>query len=129
MLNIGKESIIMPHTIIDLKEPVNIPSGHIVWGYITNQADLERHCIALDKLSAVDGEIKLGIMQFQGSGSVFVKAFRDRIEHILEANGAFFDGTKFKGHAQKGQNIAYNIIQPYPMGSQKGLYPTIDIRL
>jgi len=129
MLNIGKDSIIMPHTIIDLNEPVNIPSGHLVWGYITNQADLKQHCIALDKLSAVDGEIKLGIMRFQGSGSVFVKAFRDRIEHILEANGAFFDGTKIKGHAQKGQNIAYNIIQPYPMGIQKGIYPTIDISL
>ncbi|MBA3037023.1 MAG: transferase [Desulfobacterium sp.] len=128
-LVIGKGSIVMPHTIIDLKEPVNIPSDYIVWGYIANQADLERHSMPLEKLSAIDGEIKLGAMKFTGSGSAFVKAFRDRIEHILEANGAFFDGSKFKGHAQKGQNIAYNIIQPYPMGVNKGLYPTIDITL
>jgi carbonic anhydrase/acetyltransferase-like protein (isoleucine patch superfamily) len=128
-LTIGKDSIIMPHTIIDLGEPVDIPSGHIVWGYIEKQADLAQHSLPLEKLSGIDGKIKVGGMRFDGSGSVFVKAFRDRVEHILEANGAFFDGVKFKGHAQKGQNIAYNIIQPYPMGSQKGLYPTIDIRI
>lgn len=72
--------------------------------------------------------MELGAMHFEGLGSVFVEAFQRRIEHILEANGAFFDGTRFRGHAQKGQNISYNIIQPYPMGLQKGLNPTIDIR-
>ncbi|MBU1054274.1 MAG: transferase [Proteobacteria bacterium] len=128
-LVIGKGSIVMPHTIIDLKEPVNIPSDYIVWGYISNQADLEQHGMPLEKLSAVDGEFMLGAMKFTGSGYAFVKAFRNRIEHILEANGAFFDGSKFKGHAQKGQNIAYNIIQPCPMGNNKGIYPAIDIML
>jgi carbonic anhydrase/acetyltransferase-like protein (isoleucine patch superfamily) len=128
-LTIGNNSIIMPHTIIDLKEPLYIPSGHVVWGHITDKTDLEQHSLPLEKLSATNGEISMGAMRFEGSGSIFVKGFRDRIEHILEANGAFFDGTKYRGHAQKGQNIAYNIIQPYPMGSSKGIYPTIDIRL
>ncbi len=129
LLDIGKGSIIMPHTIIDLKEPVSIPSDYIVWGYVTNQADLEQHSMPLEKFSAIDGKVNLGSMNFNGSGYAFVKAFRDRIEHILEANGAFFDGSKHRGHAQKGQNIAYNIIQPYPMGANKGIYPTIDIVL
>jgi hypothetical protein len=57
-----------------------------------------------------------------------VKAFRDRIHHILEANGAFYDGSNHKGHAQKNQNISFNTIQPYPEGEFKGLYPTIVIR-
>jgi hypothetical protein len=70
----------------------------------------------------------IGSMDFAGSGSNFVSAFRNRIDHILEANGAYFDGRRNKGHAQKGQNIAYNIIQPYPMGMQKGIYPTIEIQ-
>jgi hypothetical protein len=67
-------------------------------------------------------------MRFEGSGSDFVHAFTHRIEHILEANGAYFDGVKNRGHAQKGQNISFNTIQPYPEGVLKGLYPTIDIR-
>ncbi|MCJ7597006.1 MAG: transferase [Desulfobacterales bacterium] len=127
-LTVGKGSIVMPHTIVDLEEPVDIPSDHLVWGYITNKRDLGEHSISLERLSGIDGEMKLGAMHFEGLGSAFVEAFQRRIEHILEANGAFFDGTRFRGHAQKGQNIAYNIIQPYPMGLQKGLYPTIDIR-
>jgi len=69
-----------------------------------------------------------GAMQFKGSGSFFVDGFRHRLEHILEANGAYFDGSKRKGHAQKGQNISFNTIQPYPEGPMKGLYPTVDIR-
>jgi len=127
-LRVGKGSIVMPHTIIDLKEPVDIPAEHLVWGYITSRRDLEHHSISLERLAGVDGKVKVGAMHFEGLGSVFVQAFKNRIEHILEANGAFFDGTRFRGHAQKGQNISFNIIQPYPMGPQKGLYPTIDIR-
>jgi hypothetical protein len=39
----------------------------------------------------------------------FVKGFQHRIEHILEANGAYFDGMSKKGHAQSSQNISYNL--------------------
>jgi hypothetical protein len=67
-------------------------------------------------------------MFFEGNGAKFVAAFRDRIHHILEANGAFYNGTKDKGHAQKNQNISFNLIQPYPKGGLEGLFPTIIIR-
>jgi hypothetical protein len=67
-------------------------------------------------------------MCFEGKGAAFVQAFRDRIQHILEANGAFYDGEQNKGHAQKNQNISFNTIQPYPKGRLEGLYPTILIK-
>jgi carbonic anhydrase/acetyltransferase-like protein (isoleucine patch superfamily) len=126
-LRVGRGCIVMPHTIIDLAEPVTIPPETLVWGHITRQKDVAENSIALKELSAVTSEIKVGEMVFKGSGAGFVKAFQYRIEHILEANGAYFDGKKGRGHAQKGQNIAFNIIQPYPMGTMKGIYPTMDI--
>ena len=126
-LAIGKGSIVIPHTIIDLKEPMEVPPDHLVWGYIQNAKDLAKHSIPLAELSNCEGKVRRGAMQFKGSGSTFVNGFRHRLEHILEANGAYFDGTKKKGHAQKGQNISFNTIQPYPEGPMKGLYPTIDI--
>lgn len=127
-LAVGKGTVIMPHTIIDLEEPITIPAGHLVWGYINNSKALKDNCIALADLSKTSRKLLIGGMEFHGSGSRFVSAFQNRIEHILEANGAYFNGRKNRGHAQKGQNIAYNIIQPYPMGMQKGIYPTIDIQ-
>ena len=126
-LKIGRESVVMPHTIVDLEEPLEIPAGHLIWGYIRNRADLAEHSVSLDKLSRSEGELQIGAMHFKGSGSEFVHAFQHRLDHILEANGACFDGDKHKGHAQKGQNISFNIIQPHPEGSLKGIYPTIDI--
>lgn len=127
-LDVGPGCIFMPHTVIDLEECLSIPPNRLVWGFIRNASDLESHSVALDDLARVDGEFKLGAMTFRGSGGAFVKAFRHRIEHILEANGAFCDGDQGLGHAQKGQNISYNIIQPYPEGRLKGLYPTIEIK-
>jgi hypothetical protein len=53
---------------------------------------------------------------------------RERFHRILEANGAFYNGINNKGHAQKNQNISFNIIQPYPEGELKGMFPTIIIR-
>ncbi|MFZ0133460.1 MAG: transferase [Desulfobacterales bacterium] len=127
-LRIGEGVVVMPHTIIDIKEPLTIPPGHLVWGLIRRPEDLKEHSIALEDLSKVKDKITLGAMTFEGSGQAFVKAFKHRIDHILEANGAYFDGKKNRGHAQKVQHIAYNIIQPHPLGPQKGVYPTIDIR-
>jgi carbonic anhydrase/acetyltransferase-like protein (isoleucine patch superfamily) len=128
ILSIGAGSIVMPHTIIDLDEPLEIPAGRLIWGYIRNRLDLERHSLDLGELSRCEGEIVVGAMIFQGTGADFVKAFQHRIEHILEANGAYFDGNNSRGHAQKAQIISFNIIQPYPEGTKKGIYPTIDIR-
>jgi len=127
-LTIGKKSIVMPHTIIDIRETVKIPDRHIVWGLNTSKEDLETNSIPIETLSAVDTRIEKGNMFFEGSGARFVKAFQDRIHHILEANGAFYNGHSNEGHAQKNQNISFNTIQPYPKGDLKGLYPTIRIR-
>jgi carbonic anhydrase/acetyltransferase-like protein (isoleucine patch superfamily) len=127
-LSIGKESIVMPHTIIDIDAPLSIPEGTLVWGLINNRDDLEANSMPVAEFSKVDGGMTRGAMTFEGSGAAFVTAFRDRIHHILEANGAFFDGTKHRGHAQKNQNISFNTIQPYPDGELEGLYPTIVIQ-
>ena len=127
-LNIGRGSIIMPHTIVDIHEPLTIPEGHLVWGLVTDAKDLETHCISLENLSKVKNVLSMGNMVFEGSGADFVWAFRQRIHHILEENGAFFDGNSKEGHAQRNQNISFNTIQPYPKGDKEGLYPTIIIQ-
>ncbi|MDJ0665934.1 MAG: transferase [Desulfobacterales bacterium] len=127
-LSIGKECVIMPHTIIDSDQPIEIAAGSLVWGFNTSQADLETNSLPLEKLSKVKDGLSLGGMTFEGNGGAFVSGFRDRINHILEANGAFFDGLANSGHAQKNQNISFNTIQPYPDGEREGLYPTIIIR-
>jgi carbonic anhydrase/acetyltransferase-like protein (isoleucine patch superfamily) len=127
-LDIGRGSIIMPHTVIDLRQPVAIPPDHLVWGYIQKPNDLKYHSLSLKKLAAVRGNKTIKNMQFRGNGAAFVQSFRHRIRHILEANGAYFDGKKNRGHAQQEQNLAFNIIQPYPMGPKKGIFPTMDIQ-
>jgi len=127
-LTVGRECIVMPHTIIDIKAPLTIPDGHLVWGMIQNEEDLKTNSISIARLSKVDSSLSQGAMVFEGSGSAFVTAFRERIHHILEANGAFYDGVKNKGHAQKNQNISFNTIQPYPEGDLEGVYPTILIQ-
>lgn len=126
-LSIGKDSVIMPHTIIDVKKPLDIPEGHLVWGLITSREELETNSISLDAMSQTTDSLVQGEMCFEGSGAAFVDAFRNRIHHILEANGAYYDGTRNRGHAQKNQNISFNTIQPYPDGDLAGLYPTISI--
>ena len=127
-LTIGNESIIMPHTIIDIKKPLTIPPEHLVWGLITNSQELASNSMTLKDFSKIHNGLIKGNMSFEGNGAGFVTAFRERIHHILEANGAFFDGKKNKGHAQKNQNISFNTIQPYPDGKLQGLYPAIVIQ-
>jgi carbonic anhydrase/acetyltransferase-like protein (isoleucine patch superfamily) len=127
-LTIGKDSIVLPHTIIDIKQPLTVPPEHLVWGLITTQADLESNSMAISDFSKIDGGLEQGNLSFEGRGGSFVAAFRKRIHHILEANGAFFDGAANKGHAQRNQNISFNMIQPYPNGDLAGLYPTIVIQ-
>lgn len=126
-LTIGKGSVIMPHTIIDIREPLTIPEGHLVWGLVTNRQELETNSISLEEMAKINDSLIRGDMFFEGSGADFVGAFLDRIHHILDANGAFFNGMNNKGHAQKNQNISFNTIQPYPDGHLAGLYPTITI--
>ncbi|WP_319543453.1 transferase [uncultured Pseudodesulfovibrio sp.] len=124
---IGQDSIVMPHTIIDADEPITIPENSAVWGYITRQADLATQCVSLDDLAKTT-EITLGNATFKGDGMAFVEAFKHRIDHIREENGAYYDGTdKTRGHAQKTQDACFNILQPFQSGPEAGMYPTMTI--
>lgn len=126
-ITIGKDTIIMPHTIIDAEENIEIPAGSVAWGFIKKQSDLENHCIPLEEL-AKSTDITMGNMTFKGNGKAFVEAFKHRIEHILEENGAYFDGTdETRGHAQKTQDACFNILQPFQSGPEMGMYPTMSI--
>ncbi len=127
-LTIGQDSIIMPHTIIDIHEPLTIPSDCLVWGLVRSEDDLATNSLSLQALSKIQTRISLGDMIFEGNGASFVTAFKDRIQHILKDNGALYNGMGKRGHAQRNQNISFNTIQPYPMGEKEGLYPTIIIR-
>jgi carbonic anhydrase/acetyltransferase-like protein (isoleucine patch superfamily) len=127
-LEIGKGCAVMPHTIIDLKKPLTIPSDHLIWGHLQKPDDLKYHSISLKELSGVRRQRVIKSMKFRGNGAAFVHSLQHRIQHILETNGAYYNGKKKLGHAQKGQNISFNIIQPYAAGNHKGLFPTLDIQ-
>ncbi|MEW6079232.1 MAG: transferase [Thermodesulfobacteriota bacterium] len=128
-LKIGDGCIIMPHTIIDADEQsLTIPPGHLAWGLINRPEDIRTHTLPIETFAAISESFSLGNLFFEGSGKEFVSAFEQRIQHILEANGAFFDGTRNRGHAQINQNISFNTLQPYSEGDLKGIYPTIVIR-
>ena len=114
----------MPHTIIDAREELILPPGSVVWGMITNPAELKLNSMSIEEFKKIKSHFSKGDMYFEGSGLAFVSAFRDRIHHILEANGAFYNGSNSKGHAQKNQNISFNTLQPFPEGRLQGLYPT-----
>ena len=127
-LEIGNGCIVMPHTIIDLKNPLTIPSDHLIWGYLQKPDDLKYHSISLKKLAVVRRQRVIKSMKFRGNGAAFVHSLRHRIQHILKANGAYYNAKKNRGHAQKEQNISFNIIQPYSIGKLKGFFPTLDIQ-
>jgi carbonic anhydrase/acetyltransferase-like protein (isoleucine patch superfamily) len=127
-LEIGKGCVVMPHTIINLIKPLTIPSGHLIWGHLQKPEDLKYHSISLKELSGIRGQHTIQSMKFRGNGAAFVDSFQNRIRHILETNGAYYDGKQKLGHAQKVQNISFNIIQPYATGNRKGLFPTLDIQ-
>ncbi len=126
-LKVGQDCIVMPHTIIDVSEPLEIPPNSLVWGFISSPGDLESNCIDLDEFRKIDGDFDSGRLSFSGSGDRFVRGFRNRVQHILEANGAFFDSDGNSGHAQLGGMISFNIVQPYREGIYRGLYPTLEI--
>ncbi|MDD3472886.1 MAG: hypothetical protein PHS86_08895 [Syntrophaceae bacterium] len=126
-LKVGDDCVVMPHTIIDLTEPLEIPSNSLVWGFISNSKHLETNSIDLDEFRKIDDSFEKGRLKFTGSGDKFVRGFRNRVQHILEANGAFFESDVNSGHAQLGRTISFNIVQPYREGLSRGLYPTVDI--
>ena len=127
-LNIGKGSIIMPHTIIDIDEQLKIPADHLVWGLVRNDKELAENSIPLEQLANIETSFSSGRMHFEGQGRLFVKAFQDRIHHILDVNGAFYKDGENEGHAQRNQNLSLNTIQPFHFGEMEGMYPDIRIQ-
>jgi carbonic anhydrase/acetyltransferase-like protein (isoleucine patch superfamily) len=126
-ITVGSGSIIMPHTIIDAKEPITIGNQTIVWGHVTCQEDLAFHSMSLSEFSDKKS-FCIGNLSFKGSGAAFIEAFQQRIEHILEENGARFDGSEeTKGHAQKTQRVSFNLFQPYLGGDEEGMFPGIVV--
>ncbi|MFW5486920.1 MAG: transferase [Desulfovibrio sp.] len=126
-IKIGRNCIVMPHTIIDAKEPIQIPDNQLIWGHIETMEDLELNSIALEEL-AHSKSLSLGNMQFQGSGAKFVEGFQHRIEHILEANGAYYDGSpETAGHAQKTRQVSFNLMQSYHDSDMRGMCPDMTI--
>jgi carbonic anhydrase/acetyltransferase-like protein (isoleucine patch superfamily) len=126
-LTIGQGCVIMPHTIIDINQPLEIPAGYLVWGLIRNKDELLTNSISLDELSGVESSFTKGRLHFEGKGALLVKAFKERIQHILEVNGAFFENGKNAGHAQRNQRLSLNTIQPFQFGNKVGMYPSIRI--
>ena len=123
----GSGCIIMPHTIIDAVEPIEIPDRSIVWGFIEKQADLSETSITVDELRK-NGEFgKNRNVEFEGDGYLFSETLENRVKHILESNGAFYDGKKNMGHAQLSRDMAASRLNAYPSGPNKGLFPNILI--
>ena len=96
-------------------------------------------CAAAAHAGKAEENLALFLSWFPGEYDNYEQAWQDsldkvdqpheRIHHILEANGAFFDGAEEnRGHAQKNQNISFNTIQPYPDEELEGMYPTILIQ-
>lgn len=128
-IHVGKDCVVMPHTIIDSDAPLRIPEAHLVWGLIRDTDDLRENSISLEELQKQRQGFSKGRLHFEGNGKLFVQAFKNRIHHILEANGAFYDGRKNMGHAQRNQRLSLNTIQPFQFGEMEGLYPNISIEL
>lgn len=126
-LKVGKGCVVMPHTIIDIAEPLEVPAEHLVWGLVRNAAELAENSISLEKLGTLRGRFTQGRMHFEGDGMSLFKAFKDRIFHILDVNGAFFDNGQKAGHAQRNQRLSLNTIQPFQFGPMEGMYPNIRI--
>lgn len=126
-LKVGRDAVIMPHTIIDIDEPLEIPAAHIVWGLVRNKEELEMNSLPLAELHDLNGSYSKGRMHFEGNGGQLVKAFKGRIHHILDVNGAFYEDGENAGHAQKNQKLSLNTIQPFQFGEMEGLYPDIRI--
>ncbi|WP_319541348.1 transferase [uncultured Pseudodesulfovibrio sp.] len=126
-ISVGAGTIVMPHTIIDAQEPINIPEDFLVWGYIQTQADLEGHSMSLNDF-AKQRTVRRGNLVFEGDGAAFIEGFRARIDHILLENGACYDGKKqTRGHAQRTQSVSYNLFQPYLAGEEEAMFPAIVV--
>jgi carbonic anhydrase/acetyltransferase-like protein (isoleucine patch superfamily) len=126
-ITIGGSCIVMPHTIIDSDESIDIPNNHLVWGFIGSKDDVENQSISFDDFEEIRDTCTIGKMTFTGKSSVFLNAFNKRIQQILLLNGALYKDNINRGHAQDDQDISFNTIQPYRTGKNAGIYPSIRI--
>jgi carbonic anhydrase/acetyltransferase-like protein (isoleucine patch superfamily) len=127
-IKIGSNCIVMPHTIIDSYEKIEIPDNHLVWGFIGCRNDMKTHCISFDDFIEKCENIKIGNMAFSGKASVFINDFKNKIQNLLLMNGAIYEDGLNRGHAQDNHVISFNTIQPYRTGESKGIYPSIMIK-
>jgi hypothetical protein len=89
-LTIGKESVIMPHTIIDIRKPLTVPPGSLVWGLVTKRRMNSKPTACRLKEFSKDrqpGDARATC--FSKAAVAVLSRFQERIHHILEANGAF----------------------------------------
>ena len=126
-LKIGKGCVIMPHTIIDMTSHWKSPPEHIVWGLVRNSEELRTNSMSLTNWPVSNRHLPKADCILKAKGHLLVNAFKDRIHHILEANGAFFEDGENAGHAQRNQKLSLNTIQPFQFGDMVGMYPSIRI--
>ena len=80
-LAIGQGTIVMPHTIIDLQQPLSIPAEHLVWGHISGPDDLQRNSIPLGALERVSGGLTWA--GWSSTQRHDLSLIPKRIDHIL----------------------------------------------
>lgn len=128
-LTIGQGCMIMPHTIIDIEESLEISENLVVWGFIRNSSDLATNSLSHSDFENIDHDVTLGNMRFKGNGKALIQAFKRRTDDTLKAGSDFSDeNEQKKSPNRKHPDISYNMIQPYRTGKNKGLYPSINIR-
>ena len=107
----------MPHTIIDIHEPLTIPPAHLVWGLVTGAEDLKTNSIALKELSKVNTTLSKGNMLFEGSGASFVTAFGIGFITSWRKTGPFSTGIPTRGTPSKTRTFPSTPSSPTPRGA------------
>jgi carbonic anhydrase/acetyltransferase-like protein (isoleucine patch superfamily) len=126
-LTIGDGCIIMPHSILDADQELAIPAHSLVWGLVRGPGDLATQTVSLAELKEISGKTVRGNLRLTGSGEALVNALTERISHILESNGALFDGARRAGHAQLHQGEAHHLFAPLSDVPRAGLFPMIRL--
>jgi hypothetical protein len=119
---IGKGCIIMPHTIIDASEPITIPEGSLVWGFIDSDESIKTQSIQLDELKTITEKFTRGDMTFEGNGNAFVSDLKERINRLNLSK----EMSPEKIYTSEDTSVF--IIQPYFTGPKAGIYPSITIK-
>lgn len=127
-IKIGKNCIVLPHTIIDPKESAKsfqIPDNCLVWGKIRSDSDLLNQSIPLNKISDIHDQIYIGEMIFKGDGNAFIKDLKKRFDQSPRTMKPVFSKNL---KSSKDQSAIFCTLQPYSITNRKGLYPSIKIK-